>query len=120
MATYALKRGDTWNPTLLLYANKAKTQAFDASDYSAKCYIKEGLDAELPTVLELDAIWTNQAGGEGAFAMTHAESVKLRIHEYTYEVKLYDDSSSGVAEFQKTISQGILDVVEVLKTTGLT
>ena len=120
MTTYELKRGDTWNPTLRVYEDKAKTQAMDVTDYSGKVIIKEGLDAELPAVVELDVIWTDAANGIGAVAMTHAQSISLRIHTYVYEFKVYDDGSSGVDEFQKTVDQGYLDVVEVLKTTGLT
>lgn len=120
MKTYELLRGDTWNPTLRVYQDAAKTQAKDVSDYSGVCIIKEGLDAELPTVVEVAVTWTDAANGIGTIAISHADSLKLRIHEYIYEFKIYDDGSSGVSEYQKTVEQGILDVVEVLKTTGLT
>jgi len=115
--TYYLRRGDTWNPTLRVYQDKAKTQVFDASDYSAKCILKEELDAEHPSVVEMDVTWTDAANGIGTVALSHSDSLKLRIHKYIYEFKVYDDSSSGVAEFQKTVEQGYLNVVEVLKTT---
>jgi hypothetical protein len=120
MKTYELLRGDTWNPTLRVYSDKLKTQPLDCSDYGGKCYVKEELDAEAETKVELDVTWTDQANGIGTVAMSHADSLKLRIHEYIYEFKIFDDTSSAATEFQKTVDQGILDVVEVLKTTGLT
>lgn len=120
MKKYSLLRGDTWNPTLKLYTDKQKTQAFDATDYAVKCIIKEELDAEYPAVVEMDVTWIDQANGIGTVSLSHTNSLKLRIHEYVFEFKVYDDSSSGVVEYQKTVTQGILDVTEVLKTTGLT
>lgn len=120
MKTYELRRGDTWNPTLRVYADTQKTVPLDCSDYAGKCYVKEGLDAELPIIVEMDVTWTDPANGIGTVAMSHANSLKLRIHGYIFEFKIFDDTSSAATEFQKTVDQGILDVVEVLKTTGLT
>lgn len=120
MKTYTLLRGDTWNPTFRVYTDTLKTLPMDVSDYSSKCIIKEGLDAELPAIVELDVVWSDEANGIGSVSMTHADSLKFRIHKYVFEFKVYDDSSSGVSEYQKTAEQGYLDVVEVLQTTGLT
>jgi hypothetical protein len=120
MKTYTLRRGDTWNPTLRVYSDSLKTQPLDCSDYAGKCYVKEGLDAELPVIVEMDVTWTDQSNGIGTVALSHANSLKLRIHEYVYEFKIFDDTSSAAIELQKTVDQGILDVGEVLKTTGLT
>lgn len=111
MITYTLKRGDTWNPTILLYQDKAKTTAFDATGYSGKCYIKEQLDEEHPSVVEMDISWTDQANGEGTVSLTHANSLKLRIHGYVYEFKIYTAANA----IRKTVDQGNLNVVEVLE-----
>jgi hypothetical protein len=120
MTTYYLRRGDTWNPTIEVYSDTLFTTPRDVSDYGAKCYVKEGLAAELPAVVEMDVVWSDEANGIGSPSLSHADSLKLRIHKYVFEIKVYDDSSSGVAELQKTVFQGYLDVTEVLKTTGLT
>ena len=111
MATYTLKRGDTWNPTLELYSDKALTQAFDATGYTGKCYIKEQLDEEHSIVVEMDVSWTDQANGIGTVLLSYANSLKLRIHTYVYEFKIY---TAGNA-VRKTPDQGYLDVVEVLE-----
>ena len=111
MKTYTLKRGDTWDPILQFYSNKQKTTAFDATGYSGKCYIKEELDEDRPHVVEVDVVWTDQAGGIGTVSIDYADSLKLRIHEYVYEIKLFTAANAT----RKTVDQGYLDVVEVLE-----
>ena len=46
MKTLTLKRGDTWDPTILLFSDKAKTIPFDATGYTLECTIKEELQGE--------------------------------------------------------------------------
>lgn len=111
MKTYTLKRGDTWNPTLELYQDKAKTIRFNAAGYSGKCYIKEVLDEDHPTVVEMSISWTDQANGIGTVSLSYANSLKLRIHKYIYEFKIYTAANA----IRKTVDQGYLDVVEVLE-----
>lgn len=111
MTTYTLKRGDTWNPTLELYSDKAKTTRFVATGYSGKCYIKEALDEDQPHTVEMDISWTDQANGIGTVSLSYENSLKLRIHTYVYEFKVYTAANA----IRKTVDQGYLDVVEVLE-----
>jgi len=111
MTTYTLKRGDTWNPTLELYSDKAKTTRFDATGYTGKCYIKEVLDEDQPHTVEMDISWTDQANGIGTVSLTYVNSLKLRIHTYVYEFKVYTAANA----IRKTVDQGYLDIVEVLE-----
>jgi hypothetical protein len=103
-----------------VYEDKQHTTPKDMTDYDAFCVIKEGLDAELLAVVEPVVSWTDQANGIGQVFVSHADSLKFRVHTYVFEIKVFDNSSSGVEELQKTIVQAYLDVTEVLKTTGLT
>jgi len=111
MTTYTLKRGDTWDPTLELYSDKAKTIRFNATEYSGKCYIKEQLDEDQPHTVEMDISWTDQVNGIGTVSLSYANSLKLRIHKYVYEFKIWTAANA----IRKTVDQGYLDVVEVLE-----
>lgn len=111
MKTYTLRRGDTWNPTIELFADKEKTIPFDATGYTGKCYIKPELEEESTPTVTLDISWTDQPNGIGTVSLTYADSLKLRIHEFIYEFKIYTAANA----IRKTVEQGILKVVEVLE-----
>lgn len=111
MTTYTLKRGDTWNPVLRLYSDKAKTIPFDATDYTGKCHIKDQLEEAIPDAVTLDIDWTDQGNGIGTVSLSYADSLKLRLHKYVYEFKIY----TALNAIRKTVDQGYLDVVEVLE-----
>ena len=111
MATYTLKRGNTWNPILEIYTDTTKDTRFDATGYAGKCYIKEELNEDLPIVVEMDVSWTDQANGIGTISLSHTNSLKLRIHAYSYEVVVYTTGNA----IRRTADHGTLDVVETLK-----
>ena len=110
MKTYTLKRGDTWDPTIMLFSDKEKTTSFDATGYTLECTIKEELQEEATAVVSMTGSWTDQSNGVGTVSLSHTDSLKLRIHKYVYEFKVYTAANAR----RKTVSQGYLKVVEVL------
>ena len=117
MRTYTLKRGDTWELTLNLYSDKDKTIPFDATQdggYDGQCYIKEELDEARDAVVTVDLEWEDQSTGIATMFLTTENSLKLRLHKYVAEFKVYADSSSAGNEVRQTVEQAYLDVVEVL------
>jgi hypothetical protein len=107
-----VKIGDTWNPTIRLYADENKSVAYDATGYTLVCHIKEKLEEDATEIYEIVGSWTDEANGIGKVKMTHTQSKALRRKDYYFQFKIYLDSAFTVV---KTVKQGILKMVEVLE-----
>ena len=107
-----LKIGDTWNPTIRLYADENMTVTFDATGYTLVCHIKEKLEESATEIYELAGSWTDQSNGVGSVNLTHTQSKALRVKDYYYQFKIYVTADQSVV---KTVKQGILGMVEVLE-----
>jgi len=103
-----LKQGDTWTPTLTVTEDG---EAMDCTGYTAKMWIKAQLKESAPELFGLDINWTDQAGGIGYFAFTHAMSATL-LGRYWYEIKLIETTSNTVV---KTLIQDRLIMRETLE-----
>lgn len=105
---YTIIRGNTWSPILSVKDDDGN--AIDCADYTAKMWIKRGLDVREEVIHELDILWSDRKGGIGNFKLTHDMS-KSMLGKYWVETILYKTLDNSVVE---SLIQDKLIVTETL------